>query len=116
MTEKLLKYKQHLLAVLIFEVIISALLFLLFQELAFALFMVVVLLSSLLLGALFLRLFRQVEDDAMSISKAIGTDAKNAFLFGFVGMIMYDDKHVITWASELFDELDWHVLGMKLED
>lgn len=116
MTEKLLKYKQHLLAVLIFEVIISALLFLLFQELAFALFMVVVLLSSLLLGALFLRLFRQVEDDAMTISKAIGTDAKNAFLFGFVGMIMYDDKHVITWASELFDELDWHVLGMKLED
>ena len=90
MTEKLLKYKQHLLAVLIFEVIISALLFLLFQELAFALFMVVVLLSSLLLGALFLRLFRQVEDDAMTISKAIGTDAKaKCFSVWFCG-----DDHV----------------------
>lgn len=39
-----------------------------------------------------------------SITRILGNDAKEAFNFGEVGIVTYDDKGIVTWMSDLFYE------------
>lgn len=48
------------------------------------------------------------------ISETLGSASKDAFLFGEVGMVMYDDNYVITWMSDLFFERGINRIGKKV--
>lgn len=48
------------------------------------------------------------------VKNILGTAAREAYLFGGTGMVIYDDNYVITWMSELFTERGISRLGTKL--
>ncbi len=45
---------------------------------------------------------------------ALGATAQKAYLFGEVGLLMYDDDYVITQMSELFEERGLNHVGQKV--
>ncbi|MBO7703560.1 MAG: DHH family phosphoesterase [Solobacterium sp.] len=69
-------------------------------------------------AALFLFLTDRMDtlfnEQAAGVKEALGASAKEAFLFGRVGMIMYDDDYVITWMSDLFEALGINRVGYKV--
>ncbi len=54
------------------------------------------------------QVFRVQENDSkkrlFSITKILGNDAKDAFAFGQIGIVTYDEKGLVTWMSDLFNE------------
>lgn len=50
----------------------------------------------------------------LSISRVLGSDAKEAFLYGQVGVLTYDQNYVITWESELFEKRGLELIGRKV--
>lgn len=66
-------------------------------------------LGALLINAVCIEhVFRVQEQDnkkrIYSITRILGNDAKDAFNFGEVGIVTYDDKGHVTWMSDLFYE------------
>jgi c-di-AMP phosphodiesterase-like protein len=55
-----------------------------------------------------------IEENTISVSEVLNNDAKNAFLFGGIGLIQYDENRNITWTSDLFTALDINIIGIKL--
>ena len=54
------------------------------------------------------------EERSTGIREVLGNAANDAFLFAETGMIMYDDDHVITWMSELFEKRGINRVGRKV--
>lgn len=57
------------------------------------------------------RIYRQ---RVTSVKATLGNDAEEAFLFGEVGMVCFDEDNVITWMSELFGRRQIDYVGEKL--
>ena len=53
-------------------------------------------------------LVQSFQEDSQSrvlgVSRILGSNAKEAFQFGQIGMVTYDENYTITWMSELFEE------------
>ncbi len=61
------------------------------------------------------RQFRSVYEEAsIGVENTLGETAKEAYLSGGIGMVMYDDNYVITWMSELFEERGINRVGRKV--
>ena len=56
----------------------------------------------------------EINKKEITISRILGNDAKDAFLFGQVGLVSYDEAYAITWMSDLFIERDIDFVGEKL--
>lgn len=54
------------------------------------------------------------EERNLGVTRILGTEAKDAFLFGETGMVSYDESYVITWMSDLFEERGFNRVGKKL--
>jgi c-di-AMP phosphodiesterase-like protein len=54
------------------------------------------------------------QEEAAGIEKTAGASTAQAFLFAESGMLMYDDDHIITWMSELFQKRGLNRVGDKL--
>ncbi|WRK53267.1 hypothetical protein SD457_24840 [Coprobacillaceae bacterium CR2/5/TPMF4] len=50
-------------------------------------------------------------ENNLSVSEALNDEAKNAFIFGGIGLIQYDENRNITWISDLFIELQLNIVG-----
>ena len=50
----------------------------------------------------------------IGVTRILGSDAKEAMVYGQLGIIIYDDDYVATWASELFDERGIDLIGEKI--
>ena len=55
-----------------------------------------------------------MEEQAIGVRDALGATAQKAFLFGEIGLLMYDDDYVITQMSELFEERGLNHVGSKV--
>ena len=55
-----------------------------------------------------------MEDQAIGVRDALGVTAEKAFLFGEIGLLMYDDDYVITQMSELFEQRGLNHVGSKV--
>ena len=59
--------------------------------------------------------FDTMNDEAQrGISEVVGSAASDAFLFAETGMVMYDEAHVITWMSELFEKRGINRIGTRV--
>ena len=56
------------------------------------------------------------EEQNSGVRSILGTSSQEAFDFGQVGLIIYDDKYNITWMSELFEERGIDRVGDKLTE
>ena len=54
------------------------------------------------------------ENATTGVKDILGDAAKDAYLFGEVGMVFYDDEHIITWMSDLFDQRGINRVGRKI--
>ena len=50
----------------------------------------------------------------LSISKVLGDDAHQAFLFGEIGILTYDTNLNVTWANEFLTQRMEHVIGKQI--
>ena len=48
------------------------------------------------------------------INRVLGTEAKEALEYGKVGIIIYDDNYVVSWASEFFENRQINIIGEKI--
>jgi len=59
--------------------------------------------------------FEALSDNQNSgVKELLGDAAKDAYLFGQVGMVFYDDEHIITWMSDLFEQRGINRVGRKV--
>lgn len=50
----------------------------------------------------------------IDISRILGRDAKDALLFGEVGIITYDEQYAATWINDFLEDRDVDIVGKKL--
>ncbi|MGI6608018.1 MAG: DHH family phosphoesterase [Erysipelotrichaceae bacterium] len=50
----------------------------------------------------------------VDINRVLGTEAKEALEYGMVGIIIYDDNYIVTWASDFFENRQIKVIGEKI--
>ncbi len=54
-----------------------------------------------------------IQERVVDISRILGSEAKDAFDFGEIGIVTYDEDYMITWMSELFEEREIDCIGKK---
>lgn len=116
MMDRFNKYKQQLVFVLVAEVIAIVLVYAMLQDSLFLLFAFMTTINNALLGWGMFRTLGQLEENAVTVSSVLGQETKHAFLFGLVGLLMYDENHTINWQSDLFTELKINLVGRKLSE
>lgn len=55
-----------------------------------------------------------LSENNISVSEVLNNESKNAFIFGGVGLIKYDENRNIAWVSDLFTEMKIKIVGKKL--
>ncbi|MBR0386014.1 MAG: DHH family phosphoesterase [Erysipelotrichaceae bacterium] len=50
----------------------------------------------------------------VSISRVLGSEAKDALIYSQMGIVTYDDDYIVTWCSELFDQRGMNMIGERL--
>ncbi len=50
----------------------------------------------------------------VDINRVLGTEAKEALEYGMVGIIIYDDNFVVSWASDFFENRQINIIGEKI--
>ena len=116
MIERLNRYRQQLLAVLIAEVAVAFVCYMMLHDHAFLIFSIIIAFANGLVGYAVFRNLAELEKMAVDVRDVIGPETSNTFLFGQVGMLMYDENHTIYFQSELFDERDMYIRGMSLKE
>lgn len=67
--------------------------------------------------AIYYLYFNYAEDNrkrVLSISEMVSNEVSDAFLYGKLGLLTYDDDYIITWMSELFEERGLNRISKKL--
>ena len=116
MIERLNKYRQQILAVLLAEVAIAFVCYMMLHDHAFLIFAIIIAVSNGVLGYAVFKNLAELEDLATHVREVVGKESNNAFLFGQVGILMYDENHHIYFQSELFNDRDVDLRGKALKD
>lgn len=114
MTKKMVQMRNVLLGLLILEFVIIAGIYLLISTtVVFSLCVYIFIKNCLCLGTI-IYISYILDRQQVSVSEVLNKDAENAFIFGGIGLIQYDEQRNITWVSDLLQELNLHILGSKL--
>lgn len=62
----------------------------------------------------FMRLEKDKLNRELDISRILGRDAKDALLFGEIGILTYDDQYMVTWTNEFLDQRGIDIVGKKV--
>lgn len=54
------------------------------------------------------------ENSDIDISRILGKDAKDALVFGEIGILTYDDQYNVTWVNDFLEEKNLNLTGKKL--
>lgn len=113
MNKKLSKIRRTILLTLLAELLIIALsVFVLKQPFAFGLSIFIV--STIAVYYLYTNYAEDNRSRVLSISEMISSEVSDAFLYGKIGLLTYDDDYIITWMSELFEERGINRISKKL--
>ena len=75
---------------------------------------VIVVLQAVIFYLLFDRFESLTSEQMTTVKDMVGNAETEAFVYGEVGMVGYDDDHVITWMSDLFAERGINRVGFKV--
>ena len=75
---------------------------------------VIVVLQAVIFYLLFDRFESLTSEQMTTVRDMVGNAETEAFVYGEVGMVGYDDDHVITWMSDLFAERGINRVGFKV--
>ena len=112
--ERLENFKVQLIIVIAAQVLAVVLLFMFdLQQIAFTV-ACVVLVNVMIEFWIMNRMEKEKKNTDLDITRALGRDAKDALVFGGVGIITYDEQYCATWVSELLEERGVDLVGKKL--
>lgn len=114
MTKKLIQFRTLIIAVIALETVIFLGLYLLLRKSSLLMLSIYVFVKNMVILAGLFYISYQLEENSLSVSDALNNDAKNAFIFGGIGLIQYDENRNITWTSDLFKALGINIVGVKL--
>ena len=113
MHQKINKLKRIMIILIAIQLVILAVLWLWLKQEVLLPFIVV-----LIEGGAMFYLFEQFqsvsEEQSIGVKNALGSTAREAYLSGGIGILIYDDDYVVTWMSELFAERGIDRVGYKL--
>ena len=69
--------------------------------------------NGIVLGFITYCFLHLTEERIVDISRILGSEAKDAFDFGEIGIVTYDADYTITWMSELFEDRGINCIGKK---
>ncbi len=116
MIERFNKYRQQILFVLIAEVALAFILYMMLQDHAFLICSIGICVANLLIGLTVFRHLKELEDTAIHVREVMSLESSNTLLFGQVGLLMYDENHMIYFQSDLFFEKGLDLRGRSLKD
>ena len=114
MIKKAVQMRNIIVALLFGECTLLFGLYLLFNTSLLFILSIYAFIKNIILCVLLAYLAYLIETNNTSVAAVLDTDAKNAFLFGGIGLIQYDENRNITWTSDLFKELNISIIGVKL--
>ena len=112
--ERLENLKLQIAVIVIAEIVMLLVMYLVgFQETVkpLALFMVF---NIVVVIWILYSLQKEKENRDIDISRILGKDAKDAFVFGQIGIITYDDNFVVTWVNEFMMQRELKLVGKKV--
>ena len=114
MIKKLMQFRNMVIVLLTVEVVISLLVYMFFPStIAFAL-MVYIFIKNILCSIAIYYIHQTIVESNYSVQDALHAEAKNALIFGGIGLIKYDENRNIEWVSDLLYELGLRIVGKKL--
>lgn len=114
MIKKVVQMRNIIVALMFGECTLLFGLYLLFNNSLLFILAIYAFIKNIILCLLLAYLTYLIETNNVSVSQVLNTDAKNAFLFGGIGLIQYDENRNIVWTSDLFKELNINIVGVKL--
>lgn len=114
MTKKMLQLRAVIITALIIETVIIMGLYLIMNKPTLFVLGIYVLVKNIIIIVSVFYISYLIEENAISVSDVLHSDAKNAFLFGGIGLIQYDENRNVTWTSDLFSALKINIVGVKL--
>ena len=113
--EKLENFKLQLAILLTSELVILGLLLILGIDIIFVIMMfLVILFNVVLVSWTIIRYDREKKSNDEYISKVLEMDATDAFAFGQIGIIIYDENLVVKWHNEFLTERGLDIIGKKI--
>lgn len=114
MNERYEKLISYIIGFFVVQLLIIALIRQTFIEfLPFVLIVLLIINGILLLvGALYYT--QMIKSRQLSITQILGREAKDALLFGDIGLVTFDKNYVITWMSEMFEASSTRFIGEKI--
>lgn len=113
MQKKTNKLRNFLILFVLLQVLLVTILHFLLRESAI-LAAIILAVEILVLMYLFSTFQDLYEEQAKGLKSVLGKTANDAYLYGGLGMIIYDEEYVITWMSELFQERKIDRVGKKV--
>lgn len=113
--DRMESFKVQLGILLLCEIIAIGLLAYLGVEFSAILFVSGVILYnvSLVLWVIF-RYNNDKKNREVNLGRILGSDAKDAFLYGEVGLIVYDENYVVSWFNDFLHERGFDLIGKKV--
>ncbi len=113
MRHKIDQIKIRIGIVVAIQIIFVILMKLLFDRGAFSAAVVIVA-EAAIVYYVFIAFDNELNAHSQEISSLLGEGGKEAFLFGEVGIVVYDDNYVVTWMSDLFNDRFINRVGKKV--
>lgn len=77
-------------------------------------FSVYALIKNVIIFLIVVYIFYVLENNQLSVEEVLNKDAKNAFIFGGIALIQYDENRNIVWTSDLLKAMNINIVGVKL--
>ena len=101
MIRKILQIRNLLMALLVGECGILFGLYLLLNTPILLAFSVYALIKNVIIFLIVVYISYVLENNQLSVEEVLNKDAKNAFIFGGIALIQYDENRDIVWTSDL---------------
>lgn len=113
--DRLENFKIQIVTIILLQVIaLFALYAVGFEGVVMTPMIVMLVLNVLIIIWIILRYQNDKSQRDIDISRILGRDAKDALVFGEVGIITYDEQYAATWVNDFIEERGIELVGKKL--
>lgn len=114
MTVKMARLRNGIMILLLIELVIGMLGYIFFSSRTSLVLAIYIFVKNIIIFGLLFYATSLVTENNLSVSEILNDEAKNAFIFGGIGLIKYDENRNISWISDLFTEMKINIVGKKL--
>ena len=114
MTVKMTRLRNGIVIVLLIEFVLALLGYIFISSKTSLVLATYIFIKNIIIFALIFYASSLINENNISVSEVLNDEAKNAFIFGGLGLIKYDKNRNISWTSDLFTEKKINIVGRKL--